>query len=139
MFSKKTPTETTTVKTLKEKAEEYLGKNYNVFDKKTNNVPPTFYVLEQKSINFMKKAVFGLDEDRNKILTYSYQDKAGKEVKYVKSGDDIRTRSLNGEFILVPYGETMWYKISPFGQTAEKVRFGGKRKTKRKRKTRSNR
>jgi len=64
----------------------------------------------------MKKAVFGLDEDRNKILTYSYQDKAGKEVKYVKSGDDIRIRSLNGEFILVPYGEKMWYKINPFGQ-----------------------
>jgi len=51
MFSKKTPTETTTVKTLKEKAEEYLGKNYNVFDKSTNNVPPTFYVLEPKSIS----------------------------------------------------------------------------------------
>ena len=140
MFAKKTPTETTTFKTVEEKAKEYLKKNCSVFDKNTNNVPLTFYVLEPKSINFIKKAVFGSDEDRNKILTYSYQDKDDKEVKDVKTGDEIRIRNSNGEFVLVPYGQTMWYKLNPFGQTPDKVRFGGKRKTKRKvprRKTRS--
>jgi hypothetical protein len=152
---------------IKGAALEFLEKNYNEF-KDQKPIPNVLYVLDPNSINYMKKITLGPIEDRGEEgkfskISCSYIDKNGQKkdtslkpggtwqnplnvITAESEGVPVQVMDRTGNITLrnalnpkLKFGETIWYTRSPFVQTADKVRFGGKRKTKRKRKTRSNR
>jgi hypothetical protein len=186
MFSRKAQTEkvpteqkvTTNLADLKAKATQFLHDNLDTVTGTTLNVPTTCYMLEPRSINYIKKITLTrfrkteddtFEEDKRgdfakivysytgkdnnpqvksikTITTPNYQTKSvettesdGKPVRVKDKGVIILNQALNTTGVLA---NPIWYDSSMFYSNKKNIAnavLGGKRKTKRKRKTRSNR
>ena len=136
MFNSKPVQRTTDPVLLRQKAIEFLNKNYTRA-KTMYEIPDDFYMLEPKSINGMKK-LRCQGKDKENIEGQPTKNLLNASVTYKKISDG-ESYSRYEKIILDNANlEPMWYRtISMFGNSASDAVLGGTRRRKsRQRKTR---